>query len=562
MFERVATLRQLLADLPALEEGSEDRTASLEQLGRERPWVERLVHRQLETAPSGHDDEAQLDEAITQGLLGLLEDLDTVLGPPASAHLSEAAEPAADLVDIGAGEQSAPSGGVGGEGGAACDDIADPVLAEVASISLILAAVLGQDEPTPSQAARVRSAHAWVTRQIERHFQDEGQLTEMQLQSLLSLLEEVNAVNDRLPAPTISQPAASSEPASRTAGGRDAPPPPPPPPSGAMPTREEQEEYDLILARYLQDRENEQAQPQSVDDDAALAMRLSMEDAFGGAAYGAAHHGHGAAQHGHGHAQQAQVLCARCGTANGLGASAGPQLFQCYTCGMTQRSPGRPQPVAHQQPTRPIPSSTLPTRHAPPPRVICVDGATPELLISTGAPGAAATPIAATPASDQKGAAGGIEGESIGEALLGAPVSKNTKAWKKASWTTGLSGSKRAATAGDGSRSQYMDLGDEGASSLLGGGEGSSERSGAGAASGAASFLDSWRGARSPPAAENEESLLERVQVDDEWELIRTPDQAPYWHNLVTRVTQWKPPSVVATSKRRQQEAPSDYAPL
>jgi len=413
-------------------------------------------------------------------------------------------------------------------GGAASDEIADPVLAEVDSIRLAVDAVKEcEGAPTPPQAARVRSAHSWVTRCIEQHFQDADgrQLTEPQLQGLLSLLEEVNAVKDRMPEPaTDSQTATSSGSA-----GRDAPPPPPPPPSGAMPTKQEQEEYDLIFARYLQERENEQAaQHQSDDADAALAMRLSMEDAFGA-----------------GSPQQVQAICFQCGTANALGTapSAGQQLFRCYNCGMTQHVPGRPSSMPHHQPARPMPA---PVVHAPPPRVMCVDGATPELLISTGAPGAAATPVAT--ASDAKAASSSPEGDSIGEALLGAPVTKSTKAWKKASWTTGLSGSRQAA-AGEGSRSQYMDLGDEGSSSLLGGGEGekSGDRSGAGAASG---FLDSWRG-RSSPLAECEQSLLERVQVDDEWELIRTPDQAPYWHNLLTRVTQWQPPSVVVNSSQR-----------
>mmetsp|Transcript_19093 Transcript_19093/g.28212 ORF Transcript_19093/g.28212 Transcript_19093/m.28212 type:complete len:91 (+) Transcript_19093:2-274(+) len=42
------------------------------------------------------------------------------------------------------------------------------------------------------------------------------------------------------------------------------------------------------------------------------------------------------------------------------------------------------------------------------------------------------------------------------------------------------------------------------------------------------------------------ESLLDRVAVNDEWELIRPPDGGrPYWYNSETQVSQWEPPEVV-----------------
>merc|ERR1719356_494962 len=53
----------------------------------------------------------------------------------------------------------------------------------------------------------------------------------------------------------------------------------PPPPSAAPPDREQQELYDLMLARYLQDREDEAfraANAANVDQDAAPALRLSL----------------------------------------------------------------------------------------------------------------------------------------------------------------------------------------------------------------------------------------------------------------------------------------------
>jgi hypothetical protein len=41
------------------------------------------------------------------------------------------------------------------------------------------------------------------------------------------------------------------------------------------------------------------------------------------------------------------------------------------------------------------------------------------------------------------------------------------------------------------------------------------------------------------------QSLLERVRVDDDWELIRKPGDQPYWHNHSTGRSQWEPPDVV-----------------
>jgi len=55
--------------------------------------------------------------------------------------------------------------------------------------------------------------------------------------------------------------------------------------------------------------------------------------------------------------------------------------------------------------------------------------------------------------------------------------------------------------------------------------------------------LLSWK--RKSKKDEVRESLLSRVRVDDEWELVRPPADRPYWYNSSTGISQWEPPSVI-----------------
>eukprot|EP00931_Biecheleriopsis_adriatica_P011278 TRINITY_DN11235_c0_g1_i2.p1 TRINITY_DN11235_c0_g1~~TRINITY_DN11235_c0_g1_i2.p1 ORF type:complete len:676 (-),score=159.42 TRINITY_DN11235_c0_g1_i2:42-2069(-) len=307
----------------------------------------------------------------------------------------------------------------------------------------------------------------------------------------------------------------------------------PPPPSVAPPTREEQERNDELLARYLQTKwEAEVAQEDEVANLRTI-VRLSggNPDEF--------HF----------------VACRRCRSANQL---RNPRaMFVCYRCGLAQPAqedganpPGGQGGAWGAQ-------SQVPARHAPPARVIC-SGGTQELLIGGGggeagaslksevlshpaaAPGSKRVPqeMSSEPLFDSSSS-------SAGNALLGGGHEKRAaSSWQQ--WAKSMRSSAGSIKKlGDGlPRSEwYSELGEGGsASSLLGGPPPSKSRSGGSSAS---SFLSAWKGSRKGSAEGNEAPLLERVQVDDEWELIRPTDGVPYWHNSVSQVSQWEPPAVV-----------------
>merc|ERR1712078_465858 len=99
--------------------------------------------------------------------------------------------------------------------------------------------------------------------------------------------------------------------------GSDAPLPPPP--TEELPCKEEQERYDEILARYLQERENA-AFAVNEEEDAALALRLSLEEEDAAAMYAGARS-----------AQPSMVCCAQCNAVNQLDPNGGGSgLFICY----------------------------------------------------------------------------------------------------------------------------------------------------------------------------------------------------------------------------------------
>ncbi|CAK0844468.1 unnamed protein product, partial [Prorocentrum cordatum] len=97
----------------------------------------------------------------------------------------------------------------------------------------------------------------------------------------------------------------------------------------------------------------------------------------------------------------------------------------------------------------------------------------------------------------------------------------------------GTDGAKRL---GDGvPQGEYSELGDDLAgSSLLGG----APRAGGGGGSwqgAAASYLGGLLGGGGSGPREADAPLIDRVRVNEDWELIRPPQGRPYWHNHATQ---------------------------
>lgn len=411
---------------------------------------------------------------------------------------------------------------------------------------------------------RACAARDEATRQVQQQMES-AQLEESQLEAIMLLLDDLNEV---LPdederqgagseAPTVAPQAApqadllglgdEGTAGEAEEGAADSAAPLPPPPEEAPPDREQQELYDLILARYLQERENEAFQVNE-EEDAALALRLSLEEAENGNIH-------------HAYAQPAMISCAQCGAVNQLNApsAGGSELFVCYACGLTQGVPALPSRARRSQPqARPMPARAAPevrpTRHAPPPRVICAGGTSELLIGGAGGANSSAEPpnsggyVPPALSATASGKAQSFEGGMGKEALLGAPP-KSSKAWKLSvpSWaSTGGSSSAAVKTLGEGApESEYMAMGDgEEGAALCGGGAPPSKSS---ASAGLVSGFLPWRSGKKKDD-ENRSPLLERVQVDEEWELIRPQDQRPYWHNSVTQASQWQPPDVVSSN--------------
>lgn len=362
---------------------------------------------------------------------------------------------------------------------------------------------------------------------------------ELEEADLEGLLEVLGLLNDALDS-AQNGPPASADSGVGSSGAV------PPPPSEAPPDREQQEQYDLILARYLQERENELF----VDierEDAALARRLAMEEEGGfqvqqgAVAMPPAGRDSGAPR---------MVRCSQCGTMNQLRGS-GSGVMICYVCGFTQRLPAMGansnlHARAQQLPQRPA-------RHAPPPRVI--NGAdAPELLIKTGGVEDVDLDVGASDSAAQAAPSGGSSFKASGhkagghseefdssfsEGLLGGgggsiAQGKTSKSWAKSmsSWAPNASAGSLKRL-GDGvPDSEYTAMGEE-IGSLFGGPPKSTAKK------------SSLGWSKSRKRSDVEQSLLERVKVDGEWELIRPPEERPYWYNSTTQVSQWEPPEVV-----------------
>lgn len=413
---------------------------------------------------------------------------------------------------------------------------------------------------------RVSSARDWATKLIQQHMEDgSGELEAERLQAVIVLLDELNelsptagneassgATDHAVDTVDIEAPqtdlldvdgaAAATEPSNPAAGASSSSAAPlPPPPEDAPPDREQQELYDLILARYLQERENE-AFAANEEEDAALALRLSLEEEGGG------------------HLENLyptpprppdRVACAHCGTVNQLGRTptGGSSLFVCYGCGTTQLVP-MPPVIGAAAPDmgashRLAPSTASvadahrqPTRHAPPPRVICAGGNAAELIIGGGA--AAAEPptlSSAAQAPPKLSKMQSFEGGTGREALLGAPVSNtgaSLRSWMP-SWPAGMAASAQSVKKlGDGApESEYVAMNDE-AAPLFNSDGNSAPPGGSLASSGLVSGLLSWK-SRKKASEDTREPLLDRVRVNEEWELIRPADERPYWHNSLTQ---------------------------
>jgi len=303
--------------------------------------------------------------------------------------------------------------------------------------------------------------------------------------------------------------------------------------------------YDMILAQFLQQRENESFFADSRED-AASAWRLSMEESNEGPATNTWQR-----------SAPSLARCGRCGAVNqlehqqGFGRPGGHSFFLCYSCGQTQSVPRGSSLPQHAASSSPL--SIRPLRHAPAARVIRAEGTGPELLIHAGSSeatafgggssqGAVASTASASsaPTASQESMA---MAQPLGEALLGAAsgAKSSAKRWAESmrSWVPDVSSSSaddRVKRLGDGTPDgEYVELGGEEAVAPLCGGPPREPAGGWGSVS----WLNGER-------SEMEESLLDRVHVDGDWELIRPSGGGrPYWYNSSSQVSQWEPPEVV-----------------
>jgi len=409
----------------------------------------------------------------------------------------------------------------------AATDIAssiDTIPEEIAATRALLEQASGS-ALDPAARARLSSAQAWATGHVETHMED-GHLDEEILDALLALIEDLNSALAKTSVDCAAEPLAVEQV--------------PPPPSEAPPEQKQQEMYDMMLAQFLQQRENESFLADSRED-AALALRLSMEERNQGLATDTRQP-----------STSSLARCGRCGSVNqlqrqqGFGRSGGPTFFVCYSCSQTQAVPR--ESIVPQC----APLSSGPLRHAPTARVIQAAGAGPELLISAGGSeasfGGGSSQGAASSASAASYAPNASQdsmptAQVLGESLLGAAsgAKSSAKRWAESmrSWVPDVSSSSAADSVkrlGDGTPDgEYTELGGEEAVAPLCGGPPREPVGGWGS-------LSLPKGGRS----EIEESLLDRVQVDGDWELIRPSGGGrPYWYNSSSHVSQWEPPEVV-----------------
>lgn len=394
----------------------------------------------------------------------------------------------------------------------------------------------------------LKDVRARVLQYITDPPEERPEVAELHMQLRLDVLQELNDAIDN-PVVVQRQSSGVSGPSDLLGDEEDEEdglPAVPPPPSEAPPDREQQEQYDLILARYLQERENALFAAENEEADAELARRIAMEEE-GGIGFAP-------------RPQPQAVRCMRCGSVNHLREYRPGIRFSCFQCGLYQGTPE--MMVTRSAPARRFHPAPRPTRQAPTAHVIPAAGEAPELLIG-GAKGSqevdgelkesrgrartasasSAIPkggLAATADSDETfstGLLGGSDGS-------GGGLSGKAKPWAKWAPAGGGSGSS-SRRLGDGVPSrEYANLGgDDSGTSLFD--SGASLFGAPPAKDTKKTSLGSGLFSRRKRKSEHEESLLDRVQVDQEWELIRPAAGRPYWYNSVTQVSQWNPPDVV-----------------
>jgi len=400
----------------------------------------------------------------------------------------------------------------------------DTIPEEIAATRALLERANGL-APDPAARVRLSFAQTWATGHVEAHMED-GHLDEEILDALLALLEDLNSALANVAVDSSAEPVALEQV--------------PPPPSEAPPDQKQQEMYDMILAQFLQERENEAFLVDSRAD-AALALRLSLEEGNEGLAANAWRP-----------STPSFARCGRCGAMNqlqhqqGFGHPVGGHsFFVCYCCGQTQAVPrdsNVPLPAAS--------TSSRPLRHAPQARVIQAEGAGPELLIRAGGSeavgfgsGSSHGVVASTSSAPAASQDSVPMAQPLSESLLGAAGSakSSAKRWAESmrAWVPDVSSSSAADKVkrlGDGTPDgEYTELGGEEAVAPLCGGPPREPAGGWGSLS----WSKSGR-------SEIEESLLDRVRVDGDWELIRPSGGGrPYWYNSSSQMSQWEPPEVV-----------------
>mmetsp|Transcript_41574 Transcript_41574/g.114529 ORF Transcript_41574/g.114529 Transcript_41574/m.114529 type:complete len:685 (+) Transcript_41574:102-2156(+) len=400
------------------------------------------------------------------------------------------------------------------------------------------------DEERQAMFARLRELQPRLVALIQRHTEEmgaeEADLDEVMLLGMISLHDELEAV---LQGPDAGDDAAADADLLDLEDGAEEPATVPAPPSEPAPDRERQEQYDLILARYLQEQED-LAQSRQEEEDRAFAAMLQAMDGDGQALSAAL--------------APAEITCGACGRqqrVEGLGAG---RMFRCFQCGTLNRAsvPPLPQGYAghgqfghHQAPQ--FAPQPRPQREAPPARSMAhldPQGGSELLIGGSSASNAAAEADAKASgprAGRVKSYAVGMNSNEKSESLLGGGSAEPALGdWARAqaanalhsfsSAATGSSGSKRL---GDGvpSASRYVAIGEDEMAPLSGGPPAAKPKGSSGLR-----LANPFHRRRSNDSAR--ESLLQRLRVDDDWEVIRRPDGTPYYHNVQTGTSQWEPP--------------------
>eukprot|EP00746_Dinoflagellata_sp_MGD_P039044 gnl/MRDRNA2_/MRDRNA2_19410_c0_seq1.p1 gnl/MRDRNA2_/MRDRNA2_19410_c0~~gnl/MRDRNA2_/MRDRNA2_19410_c0_seq1.p1 ORF type:complete len:742 (+),score=164.86 gnl/MRDRNA2_/MRDRNA2_19410_c0_seq1:154-2379(+) len=417
--------------------------------------------------------------------------------------------------------------------------------------------------------SRIQEFRPRMVKLIERHTDEMGADADLDEALLLGMISLHDTLETVLAAETNE--ADAEEDADQ---GDDEEEAVPAPPSAPAPDKEQQEKYDLMLAKWLQEQEDKALAEQTAQDAAYAAMLQAMDDPQ--------------PQQPQPPSSPTQVICGMCHCVNhinlsNLTSNRQAPLFVCYRCHTTQSVPVSARSLRSQLPPALQAQRTMqshfrqpggyagssassmrlpsePQRHAPPARSMAhldPNSSGSELLIGNSGPDKDESIKVEEERKSKKKpmqyyAAGGGNTERC-ESLLGGGGSgggssgsgkgggESSLEWAKTHVAQSLASLATPAPRGLGdgvpcsSRYASMGSGDDDASQhgLLQGGPVGRQAQGMG-------FRNPFR--RKRKKEDSEESLLGRHQIDDDWEVLRQADGTSYYHNLVTGTTQWEPP--------------------